>query len=102
VRHGRIVVCGAAGHGEVGHFLVEVVVLLVVGYRVCFEGLEQVEQFGMAADVVAHAESKAFCRVDDAVPEVEEVYIIEFGGIDLLVDGAGELAGCFARVDRVA
>lgn len=67
----------------------------------CFKGLEQVEQFGMAADVATNAVFEALCGVYDAVPEIHEVYIVKFGGIDLLVDGAEELRGYFACVDLV-
>ena len=81
----RVVESLATGHAEVSHLLVEVVVLLIARYGMLLERADQVYQH-VVVYLCAIAESQSLCRMNDAFPKVHEVYIVEFGVFDLLID----------------
>ena len=94
----RVVESLAAGHAEVGHLLVEVVVLLIARYGMLLERADQVYQH-VVVYLCAIAESQSLCRMNDAFPKVHEVYIVEFGVFDLLVDWPKNARRRFLCVD---
>jgi hypothetical protein len=69
-----VIVGFAAGQQEVGQRTVQVVVFLVVGNRVFFERSDEVDN---SLVFVRISIVRLSCRVDDTIPEIREVHIVQ-------------------------